>query len=319
MSMKKLFITILIISLISCAICGCGNAPEKNDADISIVATIFPEYDWAANVLGGMTSDVDLKLLCANGVDMHSYQPTVSDMVQISDCDLFIYVGGESDAWAAEALETATNKKMIVLNLMDILGTSVKEEEITEGMEAEAEEETEYDEHIWLSLKNAKVCALAIRDALIKIDAEHADIYKGNAESYISELDKLDRAYEDAAASAARKTMLFGDRFPFRYLADDYGLSYYAAFPGCSAESEASFETITYLASKVSELNLPYVLKLEGSDGKIAEAIISASGESAQVAEMNSMQAVTADEIKSGATYLGIMNNNLETIKTVLN
>ncbi len=320
MSMKKFSIAILIISLISNALCGCGSAPEKTDAEVSIVTTIFPEYDWTANVLGKCSSDIDLKLLCANGVDMHSYQPTVSDMVAISNCDLFIYVGGESDEWATEALKSATNKNMIVLNLMEVLGSSVKEEEIREGMEAEEEKkETEYDEHIWLSLKNAKACVEAICDALIKIDAEHTDTYESNAESYISELNKLDEEYQTAVANAPRKTLLFGDRFPFRYLADDYDLSYYAAFPGCSAESEASFETITFLASKVCELELTYVLKLEGSDGRIAEAIISASEKAAQVAEMNSMQAVTAEEIESGATYLDIMNKNLETIKTVLN
>ena len=198
-------------------------------------------------------------MLLDKGVDLHNFQPTAEDIMKVATCDLFIYTGGESDAWVEDALKESVNPDMKVINLMETLGGSVKEEEIVEGMECEeeeeeGEEEAEYDEHVWLSLKNASILCRAIEEAIASIDPANAAVYEENLKNYQDSLHSLDVSYQEAVDASALKTLLFGDRFPFRYLTDDYGLTYYAAFVGCSAETEASFETITFLTGKVDEL-----------------------------------------------------------------
>ncbi|ODR33011.1 metal ABC transporter substrate-binding protein [Eisenbergiella tayi] len=305
------------------------SVPEKH---LNIVTTIFPEYDWVREILGDNAENADLTMLLDNGVDLHSYQPTAQDILKISTCDLFIYVGGESDGWVSDALQEAANKDMKVIDLLDVLDDAVKEEEIVEGMEAgeehgdgedeeheEEEEGPEYDEHVWLSLRNAKVLCEAITNALTEIDPDHAADYRSNLTSYSEKLDALDDAYQSAVDSASRKTLLFGDRFPFRYLVDDYGLSYYAAFAGCSAETEASFRTITFLADKADELNLTSVLTIESSDQKIAQTIIQNTKDKNQnILTLNSMQSVTSNDVAAGTGYLSIMESNLDVLKEAL-
>ena len=276
-------------------------------------------------ILGDKADHAEVTMLLDNGVDLHSYQPTADDIIKISDCDLFIYVGGESDGWVEDALKEATNKEMQVINLLDVLGEQVKEEEVVEGMEAEEEEsedenEPEYDEHVWLSLKNAETLCNAISDALEEIDPANKDAYATNAASYLEKLAALDGEYQTVVDNAARKTVLFGDRFPFRYLVDDYGLSYYAAFAGCSAETEASFETISFLAQKVDELKLPCVLTIEGAKHKIAETIVQNTAEKNQsILTLDSMQSTTSTDVANGTTYLSVMESNLDVLKQALN
>lgn len=217
---------------------------------------------------------------------------------------------------------------MKVINLLDVLGNSVKEEEVVEGMEAEEEEseekseeeeEPEYDEHVWLSLKNAKVFCKAIADDLSEIDKDHAETYQKNEENYAAKLDELDQNYQKTVDEASQKTLLFGDRFPFRYMVDDYGLDYYAAFVGCSAETEASFETITFLAGKLDELGLKNVMTIEKSDQKIPKAIIENTKDKNQkILRLDSMQSATSDDVKAGTTYLSVMEDNLEVLKEAL-
>ena len=323
----KRFCSLLLSALLlmgTLTACGGGAAGDTEKDALSVVTTIFPEYDWVMNILGDKAPGADVTLLLDSGVDLHSYQPTADDMIRIASCDLFIYVGGESDAWVEDALKGAKNESMIALDLMDILGSSVKEEEVREGMEAEHEEEheeegPEYDEHIWLSLRNAALCVEAIRDALCALDAENAESYTANASAYLEKLNALDEKYTAAVENAKLKTLLFGDRFPFRYLADDYGLDYYAAFTGCSAESEASFETIAFLAKKTEELGLSAVLTLEGTSHKLAETVVAATeSKSARILAMDSMQSVTAEDVNSGASYLGIMEKNLSVLVDAL-
>ena len=252
---------------------------------------------------------------------MHSYQPTAEDIVKISSCDVFIYVGGESDKWVDDALKGATNKEMTVINLLDILGTKAKEEETVEGMQAEheekdgkeeAEEEVELDEHVWLSLKNASMVCGKISDKLSEKDAKNKELYSKNTENYLKKLNELDARYKAVRDSAKYDTLIFADRFPFRYLIDDYNLKYYAAFSGCSAESEASFETVAFLAKKLDELKLPALMKIDGSDGKIANTVLQTSNQkNAQILELNSMQSVNKKDIEDGKTYLSIMESNL--------
>lgn len=314
---------------------GCGNgstdqgkemqSAEGNQEKLRVVTTIFPEYDWVREIVGEDTDGVDLTLLLDNGVDLHSYQPTADDIMKIADCDLFIYVGGESDEWVEDALAEAVNQDMKVIDLLDVLGDVVKEEEIVEGMEAEEEEdaeeeeETEYDEHVWLSVKNAQILVDQIADTMAEIAPAKAEQYRKNADAYISDLKALDEEYQSAVADAKRDTVLFGDRFPFRYLADDYGLDYYAAFVGCSAETEASFETIVFLANKVDELGLQTVLTIEGQDHSVAETIVKNTASKDQnIATMDSMQSTTSKDVQKGITYLSVMKKNLEVLAEAL-
>ena len=507
--MKKMIPLFLVLTMVVGLLAGCGkkNAAETGESDsnkLSVVTTIFPEYDWVKEILGDKAESTDLTMLLDNGVDLHSYQPTADDIVKISDCDLFIYVGGESDKWVDDALKEATNKDMKVIDLLEVLGDSVKTEETVEGMQetehahdhskevstfedhevqdrslsdwagswqsaypfaldgtlddafaamAEEGEMTadeyktyyqngyktditnidiegdhiaftyedgkkvgsdykyigyyiqnwstgtkaamyrfeavdrtsgapvciefndhmiesaaaehfhirmsnesfdaivdpekswptffpadmtgedlcehmeghghdhgeEKDEHVWLSLKNAKTLVGAIADALQELDPDNKDTYAANASAYIEELSALDGAYQSAVDGAARKTVLFGDRFPFRYLVDDYGLRYYAAFAGCSAESEASFETVSFLAKKVDELGLPCVLTIEDKNHKLAETIVrNTAGKNQKVLTMDSMQSTPSEDVANGTTYLSVMEQNLSVLKEAL-
>ena len=483
---------------------------STGDKSMKIVTTIFPEYDWVKTILGEKADNAELTLLLDNGVDLHSYSPTVQDIAKIKECDMFIYVGGESDEWVEDVIETSGNSDMVVINLLDVLGDSVKDEEVVEGMEHEhehehehskevstfedsevkdralsdwegdwqsayplvldgsldeawehkaeegdktadeykdyytagyktdytaisihddiitftddkgnvtksaykyngyyiqnwstgtkaamyrfeaedkeagapiyiefndhiiepadaehfhirmsnesydaivdpegnwptffdaslspegvceevmghgkheddEEEEEEKDEHVWLSLKNASVLCDDIANELGNIDTANKDLYKSNAEAYKAELANLDSEYKAAVDSASVKTLLFGDRFPFRYLVDDYGLEYYAAFAGCSAESEASFETIVFLSEKTDELGLPAIMTIEGSDQKIAETVKeNTSSKDQKILILNSLQSTTSADIENGTTYLSVMTENLEVLKEAL-
>ncbi|WP_312445575.1 metal ABC transporter substrate-binding protein [Lacrimispora sp.] len=329
--MKKLIACLLAGLMIMGALTACSstNATTKtsNNDKLSVVCTIFPEYDWVKEILGSHGDDEEITLLLDNGVDLHSYQPTADDIIKISNCDMFIYVGGESDQWVEDALKEAKNKDMVVVNLLEVLGDTVKEEEVVEGMESEeeetqadSEEGPEYDEHVWLSLKNAKTFSNYIASKLGEIDSANAADYSANADAYGKKLDQLDESYQQVVNSAKQNTVLFGDRFPFRYLSDDYGLTYYAAFVGCSAETEASFDTIAFLSKKADELGLNTVLTIEGTKHKIAETIVQNTKDKNQtVRTMDSMQSTTAKDAESGATYLSIMQANLEVLKDALN
>ena len=345
-----LFVT--LSSLVAC------NSSEKmpEQSKLSIVTTIYPEYAWTKEILGSHADSVNLTLLMKNGVDLHSYKPTAQDIAKIASADMVVYVGGESDEWIKDALEASPKKGRSEINLMEALGDRVKAEEVVEGMQGETkedaeenhehgehaeehehhehhdehaeehhhhhdhEEEVENDEHVWHSLKNAEILVQKIAAELAKKDSAHATLYTENAKDYIAKIQSLDAEYRTTIDSAARKTVLFGDRFPFRYLVDDYGLKYYAAFVGCSAESEASFETIAFLAGKMDSLSLPAIFTIEKGNQKIARAILEASKSSkeAQVLTLNSMQSVTEQQIAEGFSYLSIMESNLEVLKQAL-
>ena len=361
------------------------NSIEKGNSNkISIVCTTFPQYDWVKNILGEEAERFNVTLLLDNGVDMHSYQPAVKDIATAGSSNLFIYVGGESDTWVEDALKEAKNKDLKAINLMETLGNSVKEEEVVEGMQEEreslghsheksskekqeqtqkeshensqeingqkeaADEEPEYDEHIWLSIRNAEIMVKNIEKAIEQLDSDNAKVYQTNAENYIKKLDTLDKQYANTIQNAEiyeknadsyikkldyldkqyaatikngkYKAILFGDRFPFRYMADDYDLKYYAAFAGCSAETMAGFETVTFLAKKADELRLPVILTIENSDGRIAEAVKSNTTKKNQkILAMNSLQSVTKEQIADGITYLQVMQENLSVLSEALN
>lgn len=503
--MKKLISVLLVIMMLAGVLSGCGDTGKNNETvtepnknnKLSVVTTIFPVYDWVMQIIGNEAENAEVTMLLDNGVDLHSYQPTADDIIKISACDLFIYVGGESDEWVGAALSKATNKDMVVINLLEALGDAVKEEEAVEGMQetehshdeeisaddikdrslseftgawrslhplvlsgaldaylerlaaededSETTKETYFDkyktawtcraeeisvdgnsvtytyqdgtscsaeytyagysikknedgeiksvryqfetnsgnapkylqfndhgykpgepehfhvyfgnegfealmdsefnpffvpaefstdeiiesltshnhshedEHVWLSLKNAVAVCRVIKDALIRLAADNAGAYTENADVYIEKLNALDAQYKAAVDASGVKTVLFGDRFPFRYLVDDYSLDYYAAFSGCSAESEASFETIAFLAKKVDELGLSSVLTIENANHKIAQAVVSATTEkTARILSLDSMQSTTSGDAEGGKTYLSVMEKNLEVLKAAL-
>ena len=472
----KRFISFVMIGAMALGLTACGSGNGTNvdassegssEGKLQVVTTIFPEYDWVREIVGQGANSVDkraadkveVSMLLDNGVDLHSFQPTAADIAKISTCDVFIYVGGESDAWVDDALKEATNKDMVVIDLLDVLGDEVKEEEVVEGMEAEEEDEEEieaevegksdeksdedsedaeteeitgnttgpqkssedgpsavtdvndrpdesqgpkgessegpegvenaggpnspavtvepgfqdeggleedieeeseietedketeesesagegeadeveeedhedgdghhheegeieYDEHVWLSLKDAQVLTQSITDSLCAKDPDNADAYKANADAYKEKLAALDSDYQTAVDNGKVDTILFGDRFPFRYMVDDYGINYYAAFVGCSAETEASFETIIFLAGKVDELGLPAICTIEKSDQKIADTVKkNTEGQDQEILTMNSLQSVTSTDVQAGASYLSIMSDNLEVLKKAL-
>ena len=346
--MKKIaaFAMLVLAAALTFTACSAEKS-EKTPAQkkVSIVATIYPQYDWLKNVLGNRLDAVDLKLLIKNGTDLHSYKPSAQDIASIASADMVVYVGGESDEWIEKALSATPKAGRVQVNLMEALGDRVKEEEVVEGMEhehhhehgeeaeehehhehAEAHEdhehaeEAENDEHIWLSLKNAEILVRALADAIAKVDSTNATEYHMNAALYVAKISALDAQYRAATDSATLKTILFSDRFPFRYLVDDYGIKYFAAFVGCSAESEASFETVAFLAGKMDSLALPAIFTIDGSNGKIARAVLDASKKSKDtpVLSLNSMQSVTDAQMQSGIDYLSIMQSNLEVLKKAI-
>ena len=332
--MKKVFTVVLsFMLLLTWALTGSAGAEGEK---INIVTTIFPIYDWVREIVGDDAAHVDIDLLLDNGVDLHSYQPTAQDILAISTADVFIYVGGESDEWVEDVLASAMNPDLNAINLVESMGDAIKSEEIVEGMEHEHdhededhedhdhdhgdEDEEEADEHVWLSLRCAEKLTQVIADTLAGIDPDDAEHYQKNAAAYLEKLSDLDARYTETVNSAKYKTILFGDRFPFRYLADDYGLTYYAAFSGCSAESEASFATIVFLAQKVDELGLPAVMTIEHPKTRIAETVVqNTKSKDQKILPLDSMQGTTAADIQSGMTYLSVMEASLEVLKEALN
>lgn len=360
MKKNRILIICIVLAMSIFVISACSNSKDSaaiaGTEKISVVCTIFPQYDWVREIIGENTDDYEITLLMDDGIDLHSYQPSAKDIATISNCDLFIYVGGESDKWVDDVLKETVNKEMKVISLLEVLGDAVKKEEIIEGMEHEhhehdededhehdededhEHEEDEHDEdehhehdedeshfheddeHVWLSLKNAQVIINSIKNALEEIDSKNSEIYAKNYNNYVEKLSELDMEYQAAVNSSKRKTILFADRFPFRYMVDDYGLSYHAAFAGCSAETEASFETIAFLSGKTEELKLSSVLVIENSDNKLANTIIeNTASKNQEILVMDSLQSVTNKKLKDGYSYLSVMKNNLEILKKALN
>ena len=330
--MKKL-VNLIIMLVMACAITGCGaattGAGAATDGKIKVMCTSYPVYDWVKEIAGegGM---IEAQLLLDNGADIHSYQATAQDIAAISTCDVLIYVGGTSEDWVAEVVANAVNKDMKVLRLLDIMGERILAEEYVEGMQKEehnhehgkeehGHDEAEYDEHVWLSLKNAQFMCEAIKNMLCDVDSGNADIYEVNYRDYVKKLQELDEKFAGLSVGDGKDYVVFGDRFPFRYLFEDYGIEYYAAFPGCSAETEASFETVTFLAGKIDEGSLSKVLVIESSSDEIAKSIISNTKDKNQeILVMDSLQAVTKEELSECASYLGVMEGNYDVLAEAL-
>ena len=314
--MFKKAMAILLCSII---LCGCtAPAQQKTENEgLSVVTTVFPVYDWLRNITEG--TDTEVTMLMQNGSDLHNFQPSAKDIITINDADMFVYIGGESDEWTADVLREAKSSLESV-SLMDSGRVSLVEDEVKEGMTVEEEEEPENDEHIWLSLQNAIKYTELLSEKLQEIDPDNAERYHQNAEAYIGKLMALDREYSVTAENAKNRTLVFCDRFPFIYMMKDYGLDYYAAFNGCSAETEASFETVVYLGEKLDELQLKHVFIIENSNTDIADTVIRTSkDQNRDILVLDSMQSVTGGQAENGVTYLSVMEENLEVLKKGLN
>jgi len=327
--MKRIISILLGVCLLLAALSGCtqNNRNVESSDKISVISTIFAPYDFVRQIGGDKT---EVTMLLPPGSESHSYEPTPQDIIKIQNCDMFVYVGGNSDVWVHEVLESMDTGKMKIITLMDCV--EVVEEEIVEGMENdhahshdedehheeddEHEHEHEYDEHVWTSPKNAKIIVQKISDALCGTDPKNAVSYKNNADTYITQLDELDAKFQAVADNAARKTIIFGDRFPFRYFADTYGLEYFAAFPGCSTETEASAATVAFLIDKVRADGIPALFHVELSNKKMANAISEETG--AKVLLFHACHNVTRDEMAQGVTYIDLMNQNAENLKEAL-
>lgn len=318
-------LALILAALLSCLpLVGCGDSADDDDK-LRVVCSVFPAYDWARQIIGE-TKGVELTLLADDGTDLHSFQPSVKDIAAMQQADVLCYVGGTSDSWIADTLDTATLSETQTVVMLD--ASDAKAEVTVEGMQEEGHdhasddhghEQAEIDEHIWLSLRQASLICAAIRDALCAASPENADAFTQNCADYLAALDTLDAAYTTLVTeSAVRDTILVADRFPYRYLAEDYDLTYYAAFPGCSAETEASFETIAFLSDKVCELALPYILVTETSDQSIAKTVLENAGSDAGILILDSLQSVTQRDLENGATYLERMKKNLEPLRLAL-
>lgn len=310
-----------------------SSVAESNSEEtkkLSIVTTIFPAYDWVKQVVGD-NKNVEISFLIDKGVDLHSYQASAADIAKITDSDLFVYVGGESDDWAEDIIKE--NPNLNYINMVDSIGEAALAEELVEGMQDEEEHdneseehaneegeheegEEEIDEHVWLSIKNAETIVSAIEAKLAEIDPDNKAEYEKNANDYLAKLDELDKEYKDTLSSIQNKTIIVGDRFPFRYLVNEYGIKYYAAFKGCDAGSEASFETVKFLANKMDELNMSDIFIIDGSKGDLAKTIVdNTKDKNAKVLVLDSMQSTKSSD---NASYLDIMKKNLEVLKEVL-
>ena len=300
----------------------CGQSTEEDtDPDqLTVVATVFPAYDFARAVGGDLA---DVQLLLPPGTESHSYEPTPADILAVQECDLFIYLGGESDTWVETILESVELRGQ-TLRMVDCV--PLLEEETVEGMESYEEghdhdhdeapglgEVVGYDEHVWTSPKNAALITRAVGDKLAELDPANADTYAANSADYAAQIEDLDREFADFFAGVEDRTMVFGDRFPLRYFAEEFNIDYYAAFPGCSTQTEPSAATIAFLTDKVREEHIPTVWYIEFSNHLVADSIAESAG--VKTAMFHTCHNVSADDLAAGATYVSLMEQNLETLR----
>ena len=305
--MKKLTVLFVVIAIVFCS---CGIRKENNDK-MKVVTTIFPEYDFSRQIAG---DNAEISLLVPPGTELHKFEPTPKDIISIQSSDVFIYVGGESDAWVDKILESSELKNTRIIKLMEIV--TLENEGISEGME-DASGESEYDEHVWTSPVNAVKIINCISNVFCEKDGKNAEIYAKNAKEYVSELEKIDAEFKNTVSEGRRKTIVFADRFPLTYFANEYNLNYYAAFKGCSEETEPSAATVSFIINKVKKEKIPVVFKIELSNGKMAKTVSEETG--AKILEFNSCHNITKKQFDSGVTYLELMKNNLSALKEALN
>ena len=323
LNIKKITAVLLAAAAISSTLCSCGgdtptyekDSPDEPDK-LKIVTTIFPPYDFSRQLAGDLA---DVTMLLGPGEEAHTYEPTPQDIIKIQESDIFIYSGGESESWVNGILGSFDSSGIKIIDMMELCDTV--EEELVPGMQTEVEEtggasEKEYDEHVWTSIDNAQIITQAISDTLCEADEPNAAVYTENCESYLSELSSVKKEISQTVSGGVRKTLVFGDRFPVRYFTDEFGLDYYAAFPGCAEQSEPSAGTVAFLIDKVEEEDIPVVFYMELSNGKIADTI--AESTNAKTLCFNSCHNISMGQYLDGVTYADLMRENCEALKEAL-
>lgn len=324
--MKRLICILLTLLLVLPILAGC--AQQVNCGKIKIVCTVFPQYDWIRSILGN-SEEIELSLIVQNGADPHSYQPTAADIMSISNCDMIVTLGGDSEQWVDEALQRAQGSDIKKIELSAIKGMTLHNVSSSSHSHEEHEHEHEhehghghsaFDEHLWLSVKNAMTATAALTDEICRLDEKNADTYKKNAEQYISSLAELDAEYEKAVSGIPEESrfMLFADRFPFVYLLSDYGIEYQAAFDGCTTDVDADFDTVIKLINEADTHGVSYIAVTESSDGALAQTVATSTKKDIEIITLNSLQRVNEKDIKNGASYLGAMRENLAALKIAL-
>ena len=296
-------------------LCSCASQNEADNADsqkLKIISTVFPPYDLARQIAG---DNVDISILLPPGSESHTYEPTAKEIIEIQNCDIFLYIGGENEQWAEKIISSNKSDSVKTVKLIDCVKT-LEEAELHEE-EHEEEHSHETDEHIWTSPKNEQLMLTAVYDAICEADPENKAVYTKNKDSYNEQLSELDKAYKEAIDNAKNKTIIIADKFPFRYLAEEYGLDCYAAFSSCSDESEPSAAAMTSLISKIKELKIPVVYYLEFSSTKVADTLCSETGASSLM--LHSCHNVSKEDLEKGISYVDLMKQNLENLKTALN
>ncbi|MCR5665612.1 MAG: metal ABC transporter substrate-binding protein [Eubacterium sp.] len=323
--MKKIHLIVLaVVLLMTGVLSGCTGASSGVNTDkIQVTATLFPQYDWMRQIIGEDNEYIELNLINDSGTDLHSYQPTVQDVALMSESDLLVYTGGESEEWVLDMQQEAANDKLQIVSLLDVLGEqAVAEEEVgakAERTHSHTEEELEYDEHVWLSVKNAMMYVQYLSNMIVQLDPEHADTYEANTKAYLAKLEALDEQYQTVVDNASSSTLVYADRFPFRYMVEDYGLTYYAAYSGCSADTQVTFETITSLAAYMDQTEANAILIIDNSDESLAKTVLKyTNNPNRQILKMKSLQSATKSQIAEGLNYLDVMNENLAVLEKAL-
>ncbi len=309
--MKKVIALIIVVMLMLSSFVGCDTA--STNGKLNIVCTVYPVYDWLNRICG---DDVNITMLGTNGTDIHSYQPTAADIATVANADMTVVIGGLSDNWVSDAARR--NGKDTIVSLLDTVKDDlliVSDEHIHEGEHSM----NEYDEHVWMSPKMAICICNSLTDKLSELDSDNEGIYKSNLDRYVDELLLLDDEYTQAVSRISNRTVVFADRYPFRYLMHDYSIECHAAYDGCVAETDADFETVTRLATAMNEHEINSVFIIEGSSDAFAQSVIAASGRTGcDICALDSMQSTTANELTSDKGYIEIMRNNLAVIMAAL-
>lgn len=320
--MKKRFLLVLICVFSALLMCACTSDTTSDDGKINIVCTEFPQYDWTKSIVQD-SENVNLILLNTKGTDMHSFEPSADDIIKVAESDILILIGGEGDKWALDAV--SDNKKTTVINLLDLLkeneehGVLAEHDHIASCDHSHEDAHESADEHVWMSIKNADFFIRKICEVLYEKDPQNAGFYKGSQKEIIGQLGELDYDFSQAIGEYEHPVIVVADRFPFKYLTDEYGIECFAAFPGCSADTDASPDTIIKLSKAVDEHNLKYIAVTENTSGKTAQAVINNTGnKNQQTVVIDSMQSVSLKDIENGATYIGIMKQNFEAMKKLL-
>lgn len=315
--MKSITRITALITAAATALCLCSCA-SQNEADnkdsqkLKIISTVFPPYDLARQIAG---DNADISILLPPGSESHTYEPTAKEIIEIQNCDIFLYIGGENEQWAEKIISSNKTDSVKTVKLIDCVKT-LEESDLHEE-EHHEEHSHETDEHIWTSPKNEQLMLTAVYDAICEADPENKAVYTKNKDSYNGQLSELDKAYKEAVDNAKNKTIIMADKFPFRYLAEEYGLDFYAAFSSCSDESEPSAAAMTSLISKIKELKIPVVYYLEFSSTKVADTLCSETGASSLM--LHSCHNVSKEDLEKGISYVDLMKQNLENLKTALN